>query len=291
MRLFYRSATTALIISVFLAMGAAASAAEAEPSEGAPRVEDARIALTVEMVKSRAAGIAASSALDEASQAELAELYRQTIGSLEAMAANREVAQRFESAIQSSRAEIDRLRAELEQRRQQMDSEPLELGSLSLEEAELRLQEAKAERASAEARLADIRSRVDKEKERATLIPQLASEAKGQIAKIESGRDLQLAGAEPAEITQARAWVKESRLEQLRAEILMLDQERTSQPVRLESLRAQQDLAEISFTVCPAEGCCNRGCNEPGPPRRNRAGKERGACGRDHIRRQASPGD
>ena len=248
MRVLFHPVRSALIICGFLALGAPASAAEVQPSGQAPPVEENRTTLSAEMVKGRADSIAASAGLDEATQAMLAERYRQVIASLEAVAANREAAERFESSIQSSRADTVRLRAELAQKRGQKHSELPALGSLSLDEAELKLQEAKAERAKVEAQLADLRSRIGKEKERPAVINQLVDGAKRQIAEIESDSDQQPPGQELPEVTQARAWVKESRQEQLRSEILMLDQERTSQPVRLESLRAQQDLTEINLS-------------------------------------------
>ena len=80
----------------------------------------------------------------------------------------------------------------------------------------------------------------------------LTSDAKNRIVEIESG-PAEPVGNEPQDVAQARAWVKETRLEQLRAEILMLGQELASQPVRLEALRAQQDLAEFNLTAVQAQ--------------------------------------
>ncbi|MBT8429620.1 MAG: hypothetical protein KJN79_06870, partial [Gammaproteobacteria bacterium] len=247
MRVLFHSVRTALFICGFLALGAPAFADDIEPSEQAPPVEENRTALSVEMVKGRAERIAASAGLDEVTRGALAQLYLQVIASLEAIAANRAAAERFESSIQSSRSDAVRLRAELAQKREQTHSKLPALGSLSLADAELKLQEAKAERAKVWAQLGNLRSRIDKEKERPAVINQLIDAAKRQIAEIESGSDQQAAGQALPEVTQARGWVNESRLEQFRSEILMLDQERASQPVRLESLRAQLDLTEINL--------------------------------------------
>ena len=113
---FFRSVTPAPIIFLCLALAAPASA-EVDAPLVAPSTEESRTALTVEAVKNRADDIAASSGLDEATQTLLTELYRQSIGSLEAVKTYREAAERFETAIQSSKEDTARLRAELEQRR------------------------------------------------------------------------------------------------------------------------------------------------------------------------------
>ncbi|MBT8430556.1 MAG: hypothetical protein KJN79_11640, partial [Gammaproteobacteria bacterium] len=252
MRVFFRSVTPAPIIFLCLALAAPASAEVDAPLLG-PSTEETRAALTIETVKNRADDIAASTGLDETTQTLLAELYRQSIGSLEAVKTYRETAERYEKSIQRSKEEAARLRTQLEQRRTDADSEADAAEDLSLADAELQLQQKKAERATIDAQLAEIRSRVAKEKERPTEIRRLTSEAKGRIVEIESGSDPPVAGDEPQDVAQARAWVQETQLEKLRAEVLMLGQELASHPVRLDALRAQQDLAEFSLISVQAE--------------------------------------
>ena len=252
LRVFFRPVLSALI--VFLGLGLLTPAsAEVDAPLLPPSTEETRAALTVEAVKNRADDIAASTGFDEATQATLTELYRQSIGSLEAVKTFREAAQRYEQAIQGSREEAANLRAELEKRREKAKSEVLDVTGLSLSDAELKLQQTKAERATTDAQLAEIRSRVSKEKERPGEVRRLVTEAKNRILEIESGADARVVGGEPQEVVQARAWVEETQLEKLRAEILMLEQELASYPVRLESLRAQQDLVEFSQGSVKAE--------------------------------------
>lgn len=250
MRIFPRPVTSALIIFACLGAGAPVSA-EVEAALAAPSTEESRTALTAEAVKNRADDVAAASGLDEATRTLLAELYRQAIGSLEAVKTYREAARRFEAAIPTSKEETARLRAELEQLRGAADAKVPETGELSLADAELQLQEAKAERATIDAQLAEIRSRVQKEKDRPAAVRRLVGDAKNQIAEIESD-PIRAAPSESQEVLQARAWVDETKLEQLRAEILMLGQELASQPVRLEALRAQRDLVELQLAAVRA---------------------------------------
>jgi potassium efflux system protein len=251
LRVFPRPVTPALIICACLVSGAPVSA-EVDAALAAPSTEESRTALTAEAVKNRADDVAAASGLDEATQALLAELYRQSIGSLEAVKTYREAAQRFETAIQASKEDTARLRAELEQKHEAVDARVPETGELSLAGAELQLQEAKAELATLDAQLAEIRSRVQKEKERPAAVRRLTSDAKNRIIELESG-PAKLVGNEPQDVLQARAWVKETRLEQLRAEILMLGQELASHPMRIEALRAQRDLAQFNLAAVQAQ--------------------------------------
>jgi len=257
LRVFLRSVTPALSIFLCMALTLPASAEVDEPGVDAPLMapstEEARAALTIETVKARADDIAASTGLDEATQTTLAELYRQSVGSLEAVKTFREAAERYGNAIQGSKEDAARLRTQLEQRRAEPASEAPGAEDLSLADAELQLQEKKAERATIDAQLAETRSRVDKEKERPTEIRRLTSEAKKRIVEIESGAQAPLVGDEPQDVVQAHAWVRETQLEKLRAEVLMLGQELASHPVRLDALRAQQDLAEFSLSSVQAE--------------------------------------
>ena len=210
----------------------------------------AGVVLTVAKIKERADSIAASSGLDDASRTRLSELYRQSIASLEAVEAYRDAAKQFEATIQNSTQDVVTLRAELEQKSKEKVPEIPGLSGMALEDIGLRLQEAKAERATMGARLAEIRSAFEKEKERPAVIRQLVSEANKRIGEIEAEPPRQqVVGEEPTEFVQARAWVRETRLEQLRAEILMLGQELASQPVRLDELRIREDLAEVNLAA------------------------------------------
>ena len=247
-RFAFRSMVWALLFTAGLGLGGIASAQTEAPAMD-PTAEGTRQALTLEDVKRRADDIAASSGLDEPTQAQLTDLYRQAIGSLEAANTFREAAQRFEQAIQKGTDEAAGQRAELERQRAQATSGAPDLAQLSVADLELQLQEAKAARATVEAQLAEVRSRVAKEKERPALVRQLVSDAKNQIVEIESSSSRPIVGEQVPELVQARALVKETRLEQLRAEILMLDQELASHPIRLEALRTQRDLAEFKLSI------------------------------------------
>ena len=247
MRDFFFSAIGALLILAWLGVGAV-WAEEEDPLLVSANGDSPRI-LTVQQIKERADAIAASSGLDEPTRKLLSDLYKQAIGSLEAVATFRESARQFGLAIQSSKEEVELLRAELAQRRQQGDEQRFDAAGLMLEDAELQLQEAKAERATIEAQLAELTSRVDKEIQRPAVVRQRVSETKSQIAETEALADRQAAVGEAPEVVQARAWASETRLEQLRAQVLMLDQELASQPVRLEALRAQKELVEFNLAA------------------------------------------
>jgi len=248
LRDFICSAIGVLLTLAFLGAGAVARAEVEAPLLANPNGESPT-ALTVQQIKERADAIAASSGLEESTRNLLSELYRQAIGSLEAAATFRDSAHRFESAILSSKEDVERLRADLEQQRQQADTRQVDVTGLALEDAELQLQEAKAERATIEARLAEITAQVDKQIERPAIVRQRVSETKNRIAEIQAEAGRQAAAGEAPEVVQARAWARDTRLEQLRARVLVLGQELASQPVRLEALRAQKKLLELNLVT------------------------------------------
>ena len=248
MRDFICSAIGVLLTLAFLGAGAVARAEVEAPLLANPNGESPT-ALTVQQIKERADAIAASSGLEESTRNLLSELYRQAIGSLEAAATFRDSAHRFESAILSSKEDVERLRADLEQQRHQADTRQVDVTGLALEDAELQLQEAKAELATIEAQLAEITAQVDKQVERPAIVRQRISETKSRIAEIQAEVGRQAAAGEAPEVVQARAWARDTRLEQLRARVLMLGQELASQPVRLEALRAQKQLLELNLVT------------------------------------------
>ena len=115
---------------------------------------------------------------------------------------------------------------------------------MSLKAVDQRLQKEKANLAAVEAKLAEFEAQLKKEADRPAAIRERLTEAQSQKVQSES----ELATPPPADelpqLTQARKWLLESKLETLRTEILMLDQELLSQPARVERLKAERGLAE-----------------------------------------------
>ena len=209
----------------------------------------------VELVTRRAEEAAASPDLDAATRTALAELYRKTIKSLETAAEHRRATARFQGAIESAAAEAASLRAQLlgAEAEAEAAGPQADLADLPLPEIEQRLQKQKAHLAVAETRLAELEAQLTQQRERPDAIRMRLADAKGSMAAMASEAPLRGSGEEQSELLQARQWARDSLWEQLRSETLMLEQELLSQPVRLEWLTAQHDLAEFNRNALARE--------------------------------------
>ncbi|MCB1772042.1 MAG: mechanosensitive ion channel [Gammaproteobacteria bacterium] len=211
-----------------------------------PTAIDVLSALSADLIEKRAAEVKASASLDDAIKAQLDELYRVAGSALESAEAYRQAAKRFEQFLESGPAEIEQARNQLAVKATAgLDSTP-DLDRRSLDEAEQLLQKSKADLSVAEAGATEIKARYEQEKGRPAVIRQRVAEAKSQSAELQSNPPV-VAADELPELVEARRWVNEARVEQLRAEILMLGQEVASQPMRLELLEVRRDLAEIAM--------------------------------------------
>jgi potassium efflux system protein len=232
-RLAIRSFFATLIVCSALSAWAQSSPA---PGTSSP------VSLTTEVVKSRIDEVEASTALDDTTRATLLERYRKAITHLEAAKAYEEATTQFKTAIEASPAETERIRADLEEREAAPPAtfDPDNAGTLSA--VERQLSKEKANLVAVEAKLSEFRNQIEKEKDRPAAIRLRLKEAKQEMAGLEAGLLTATAPDEIAELGQAQQWTRETRLEQLRAEILMLDQELLSQPMRVDLLKAQRDL-------------------------------------------------
>lgn len=238
----HRRPLFAVLAGTLLASAVAVNAQE--PGLPAATATDAA---TIEVIERRAAEVAAATELNETTKATLAELYRRAVASLEAAAGFRESAARFERAIENSVTEAAALRAQLANAASAADTPVADPLELPLPEIEQRLQKEKAELAATETRLAELQNQLARDRDRPLAIRSRLAEAKTQLAALQSASSARPAVDENPELARARQWVNDSRREQLRAEILMLEQELLSQPARLELLVAQRDLAEFNL--------------------------------------------
>jgi potassium efflux system protein len=204
--------------------------------------------LSIELLKSRAAEAAASTELDDADKATLAELYRNATSKLELAASHRETAERYGQVIAGGIGQIAEAEAERDAAAQTAAETPDELTDLTLPEMEQQLQRAKADVAVAESRLTEFEGRLAVEKERPAAIRQRLAAAESELSNLPSPTETTPATEVPPKLAEARRWADRSRRELLRAERLMLEQELSSQPLRLRLLEARRELADITLS-------------------------------------------
>lgn len=105
----------------------------------------------------------------------------------------------------------------------------------------------KANQAAVDAKLAKIKKQLAAETDRPAAIHQRIIEIRQLQAQIESDLNQPAPTDDQTVLNQARRWHLEAQRGALDAEILMLDQELISQPMRLELLKAQRDTTERSL--------------------------------------------
>ena len=202
--------------------------------------------LTPELLQSRILGVQDTEEIDEATRARLIGLYRQSIANLEVVRANREATEEYRLAVTQAPIEMDAILASIEQRRETDPTADLQITTRTTsDELDRRLQEEFADLAAVEARLTDLDDRQENESQRLTQARERIAAARLLVADMatQSGR---LATAEIPLLTEASRWSSETRLEELRSEIEMLDQELLSQPARVRLLRARRDDVALS---------------------------------------------
>jgi potassium efflux system protein len=207
--------------------------------------QPAPASVSLEVLRGQLEALEASSDYDEATKAALAERYRKAIGNLESARSFLGAAALYEQAVEQATAIARQVRATLEAEEKQGAASVIQsLEGASPEEIEQTLQKEKINLTGVESGLAELEAQLSKEAERPPTIRLRLAEAKTRRDRATA----ELGAPPPADtapgLVQARKWLLESELEMLRAEMLMLDQELLSQPMRIELLKARRDLAE-----------------------------------------------
>jgi potassium efflux system protein len=222
--------------------GSLPAAEEAAPGKHSPAL------VTAETLESKIAEVEATAGIDEKLKSGLVELYRKALSNVQAASSNRDAAQGFQEAAQSASVETRAIREETDESTIAAPADALAADrSTPLPELESLLQKEKADLAAADARRADFAKRLDDEANRPAQVRQRLAEAKTERDEVAT----QLKPPAPAdagpEQTEARRWELETRYEALSAEIKMLEQELTSQPARIDLLKAKRDQALASI--------------------------------------------
>jgi small-conductance mechanosensitive channel len=190
----------------------------------------------------------ADPALDGEDKAKLVALYRKALTNLEQIDRNRARAVGFEEGARTAPEQTRQIRERIAQAKvaavAAQAGGPPELGiarDAPLHDIERELMLAQAERDAAVARRDALERRLPYQENRLALIRERLGAADEEQRTIASALQTELAGDTGAALSQARRWDLETRYIALSAEMMALDQELASLPMRLELLRAQRD--------------------------------------------------
>jgi potassium efflux system protein len=224
-----------------------------EPSGGSAGPKDPTAAIsastvTVELLETRLKELESASDLDEARKGRLAELYRKAQSSLESARAYDAKAAVYAGTLNEAPGKLAELREKIDSLQARVDQEPEAVAEgLPIAELEQRLAKEQADAAAVEAKLTEIEKELGDWARRPLDARQRISEAKAALEELDVEASQAVPEGETADVTQARKWVQESRQRELRAEILMRDQELLSHGAREDLLRAARDKAALDL--------------------------------------------
>ena len=226
----------ALIVSAVVWLAVGTAAAQTADSTTA-------IGVTKELLETRINESATSTSFDDA-KTRLTELYRQSLGNLEATRAHKSTADAYAQSGTTAAGEAATLRQRLE--KVGKDSSVKLQGVLAetpLPDIEQLLLKEKANLAAVETTLGELENKLVGQTDRPFAARQRITTARQQLESIVGDLKLSAPEGEPGEVTEARRWALQTQAQALNAEVSMLDQELLSQPVRVELLKARRDEA------------------------------------------------
>lgn len=231
--------TLSVILSVFLVGAGSAVWAVEMPA-------DASISLTPEMVNAQIEDILKADGLDEGTKTKLLESYRSTLANLEKAAGFDAQTGQFVEMFKAAPEEISEIRDGLARQAETgpQDHED-QVDSLPLKEAEQLLLKAKSEAAFADDLAGSLNEQFNQQGERPAIIKERLSAITDAESKLQDGRGTQVISSDPLLVTKAGDWLWQSRVNVLRSEARMLNQELQTLPLMRELTNARRQQAAV----------------------------------------------
>jgi potassium efflux system protein len=202
----------------------------------------ARATLTPEQIQSRIAAVRESEQVDELARTRAVQLYQQAIANLETTRANRQTIESYRKTAGTAPEQVATIHAAIE-RRGTMD--PLAVLNITpatrLEKLEQDLESELANLSAIEARLAALEADLESETQRPAQVRERIAAARLLVEETPGSAALRHPAEQGPFMTEAARWSAETRIEALRSEIAMLDEELLTNGVRVELLQAQRD--------------------------------------------------
>jgi len=203
---------------------------------------------TIDFFEGRIEEVEASSALDEANKNALLDLYRKSLSQIRQRQTYEEGARRFVELRETAPKQAAEVRAQIEKLEARPPPElPASLGKQSLAQLEQVLLGEKAEMSNLRASLTEYGALLETQSQRSQQLRQRLDQARQRQAEIGAAISIPATPGQPQRVAEARIWQLQVESRTLVAEIEMLNQELLSQPMRLELLNAQRDLASLRW--------------------------------------------
>ena len=185
---------------------------------------------------------------EEPAKEKLLKLYRKALSNIQTAASNEKFALAFQQLAKNAPATIKQLSKQTDEVNADLAEETFTKKlSGTMQDIEQILQQEKTDLAVQDAKLLETEQHLQKEAGRASIIRQRMLEVKQQQEDLYNEMKQPQASDKDSSTKQARHWLLESRLQLLSAEIKMLNQERLSQPLRIDLLEAERDRASAGL--------------------------------------------
>ncbi len=201
-----------------------------------------RATLTPEQIQGRIVAVRESKEIDDAVRPQAIKRYQQAITNLETTRANRQTIESYRNTAGTAPEQVAAIRAAIERRGNADPVAALNITSATRsEKLEQDLESELANLSAIEAKLSALEADVETETQRPAQVRERIAAARRLVEETAGAA----ASRHPAEqgpfMTEAERWYAETRIEALRSEIAMLDEELLTSGARIELLQAQRD--------------------------------------------------
>ena len=209
---------------------------------------DAPVLVTGEVLNARLKEVEASTSLDEETKASLTEVLNRALGNLGTVRTNKETSNNYIQARKTAPEQAAEIHQKLERDKETATEVSVNVTETSpFEEIEQELLQEKANLAAVQAKLDDIETLLESTRERPAAIQSRLAKAKQDREDIEADLKSPPSADENAWVTEARRWSQITRVAALRSEVVMLDQELLSMPMRINLMESKRDRLAYSI--------------------------------------------
>ena len=204
--------------------------------------------VTTELLESRIKETEASNELDDVAKKVMLDLYRKSVSLVEQQRTYEAATQEFAKARESAPRQSASLRKQLGQLEASAPQKlPDSLARRPLPQLEQQLLSEKADLSGLSTSLAELEVLLETQAQRPQQARERLNEAQRRQTEVAEALQLSPAEGQPPRLAEARRWPLEQEAGTLGAEIEMLDQELLSQPMRIELLGVQRDMATLQL--------------------------------------------
>ena len=209
---------------------------------------DSQSLVSAEILKAKSKEIEEVTNLDEGMKNRLLELYHKSLGNLETAASYDAQAGNFVQVIETAPADIKQIREKLAKPAAQPEERENDISEdISSKDIEQQLLKTKSQLAEIEAKVAALNRQLTVLSERPIKAKRRLGEIKKEEQELLAALKASLLQEDVAQLSVAKQWLRQTKLQALGSETRMINQELVSMPVLVELASAKREEALISL--------------------------------------------